>query len=186
MFISDAKIFAALFEKIRAAVFIDEGDQWDGLDIFDDDPLKQVKRYDVQRPLEALEELLMFKNRLCVMVSNGWRYSDTVKGSIMYQERRTTIELNIMDRKYGAGSARQDALAGGATTPGALRMSDSIIAAIEGKINQPGDQTIVPIMKDGDPLAIGGDDRDNNAGRSVFSQLIEIYGGFSKVSIGRR
>lgn len=178
-------IQARILSALRAATFTANSDVWDGLDIFSDDPVKQVKWFDLFDIRQALEELLMFKGRICVVLYGPWTYSNEILsgGKGFIATRTSEVELIVSDRDYGN---RQDAVTGDADNPGINRMVDSLLPAVCRDVSQSGDAWRIPIRPStGEIMRIQGDERDELTGRVAWRQAINVPGGSLRFSVNR-
>jgi hypothetical protein len=136
---------------------------------------QEVKIYDLEDLLKAIEELLTFKDRVAIMVMDNAQHDTEILGRQLTAKR--TIELTVLlaDRHWGN---RQIALLGSSPegpqeTPGAIQLSHLLINGITGE--QSGGIIVQPGF--GEIFALEGKTRDNATGRIAWRQEFTIAAG---------
>jgi hypothetical protein len=128
-----------------------------------------VRQYDLQGELvKALEELLVFKDRVAFILLDSVGYENELEGGILLSHRQLSLTVLCADRNWGS---RQKALKGDATTPGVQLLQELIIEELCGEISEGA--VIEPGQ--GQLFSLSGKDRDNAAGRLAWSQEFNIH-----------
>jgi len=91
-----------------------------------------VKLYDLTDIEAAFQELLVTKQRVCLVIYAGTRYPDAGEGPGQVARRRVTeVTLLLSDRVHGG---RQAAMFGGDNNPGAVKLLDRVIQELPGPL----------------------------------------------------
>lgn len=109
-----------------AAVLLDEGNGSDDR-LFD-----VVEIYANKRLGEALQKLIITKQRVCLVVPSGFRrvFGVQANGEPVLQSRYLHVDLIFADRAYV--KAEQNALVGGEKNIGVLEMAERVEDALDG------------------------------------------------------
>lgn len=129
-----------------------------------------VKVFDMADFAVAIEEMLLVKKRVAIIVPMEERQAASISGLNMIVTFRNDYAILMSDRSY---KNRQLALVGDTTTPGCLLMSDVLVQGMTGEIAsgfvcEPGG---------GDVFAFSGENRDNETGRIGWRQDVTMHGG---------
>jgi hypothetical protein len=151
--------------------------QWNGAAAF-----ASVNVFDMSNLVVALQELISYANRQCLIVHDVERFECSRKGTQLDVRQRRTIVLLISDRHQGS---RQKAMLGDAAgvppTPGALALKDVVLNGIVGLL-EPG-MYIEPVA--GEQMVLEQKVRDQLQGRVAFSLTLRLVGGNVVVNLGQ-
>ena len=153
---------------------------------------KRVDLFDISEIETAIEELFVFKDRVCFVVLDSEHFDNEAATSTKVISKMTrSVALLIADRNYGK---RQKALIGTDASPGVLGLKDIVL---NGDDSGP-DSSVIGLLKNGNTdlrvfcrpvngvfIRLQDKKRENLAGRIVYEQDIEIRGGYFEASLGR-
>jgi hypothetical protein len=145
-----------------------------------DEPTPAVKLFDAVHPyatpnlLQALEDLLEFDDRVCLIIPSGDDFSERRNGRLIEISCVREFELLIADRDYGD---RQAAATGSDDAPGVIRMKDLLVEKMLGE-----DLGFAPRLARsrpaaGQPLLLQGKERDALAGRNAWQMTWRLDAG---------
>ncbi len=77
---------------------------------------------------EALQQLIIVKSRVCLIVPAGDHYDHVKEARSLYSRRTTSVDLLMADLAYTKGG--QAATFGGPTNVGVLAMKDLVVATL--------------------------------------------------------
>lgn len=139
-----------------------------------------VEYYDSQRLGEALEKLIIVKQRVCFVVPSSDAYENVISGRIAVSTRTTEIDLLIADRDWLSG---QEAVFGGTSTdkPGILAMKDIVVSALAGQPLALEGVSMLPIG--GSPITLREQEAKDTPGRECWVQTFETRAGSTRVAI---
>ncbi|HEY1170234.1 MAG TPA: hypothetical protein VGH19_02585 [Verrucomicrobiae bacterium] len=124
----------------------------------------KVEYYSSTDLLKALQELRLFKNRVCLIVPGDDDFVNDVSGRSLNTVLERHVFLLLADRDYGR---RQSAATGDENTPGVIAMKDRVVSELTGK-NLDSRQVLVKPVN-GTPLLIQGPKREEAAGREAWN-----------------
>lgn len=124
---------------------------------------------------EALQELIVLKQRVCMVVPQGDRYEQRKEGRSLVSTRLTSVDLVIADRAYTKGG--QDAAFGGPKNIGVLKMKELVVAALAENPQLGGLRFCALFPTEGAMLEISADDAKKTPGRQAFVQNYETPSG---------
>jgi|GEM_PF-4459866 len=151
--------------------------------LFTSDGVKVFSQANLQA---AFEELLVFEERACFLVTTGEEFVNQRSGNVVTSKKTVSLSLLICDQNYGE---RMAAFTGDSETVGVSPMSEIIVAALFGKtLTSLPFAVVLPLS--GDSFYLSNVQRSNEeraelAGRECWSQEFEIYAGSDKREIGR-
>jgi len=121
----------------------------------------------------ALRDLVLTKDRVCLIVPLGYKYThnETGAGTIL-AKRYLEVDLLIADRAIAKGGI--EALTGGPRNIGIMEMSDATVDGISGKA-MSAYGGVIP--SDGAQLEIANKDAQDMPGRIAWVQSLLIPGG---------
>lgn len=91
--------------------------------------LFEVVEYSEDKNLaEALQDLIILKQRVCLIVPAGDDWQRRKEGRTMHADRTTSLDLLFADRAYTKGG--QDAAFGGANNVGVVKMHELVLATL--------------------------------------------------------
>ena len=118
-FISTNALLTALKGKIAAIP----------LEAYGDEPLiETVELYHNRDIGQAMADLLIFKQRVCLIVPTGWKHENNDQGSGVTSRRMLEVGLLIADRAYT--KAGDPAAFGGDKNAGVFAMAEKVIDAL--------------------------------------------------------
>ncbi len=147
---------------------------------------QKVALFDMSDLETALQELLIFDGRVCVIVLVSEQFENGAGGGlklIMRQLRH--VSLLIADRDYGN---RQNALTGSETSPGVLALKDLVLSGqVLGLLTSGAPAvslgiTVTPTQ--GAFVRLVDQTRENLAGRLCWEQDLELRGGYLEALLG--
>jgi hypothetical protein len=152
---------------------------------------KRVDLFDISEIETALEELFVFKDRVCFVILDSEHFDNEATTSTKVISKMTrSVALLIADRNYGK---RQKALIGTDASPGVIALKDIVLNGDD----RP-DSSVIGLLRDGVTdlrvycrpvngvfIRLQDKKRENLAGRIVYEQDIEIRGGFFEATLGR-
>ncbi len=165
----------AILECLKKALLaIQVGDTGSEVPLFD-----SVEIYPNKGLAAALRDLVITKQRVCLVVPLGQRYThkETGVGSIL-AKRYLEVDLLIADR--AVAKAGIQALTGGPHNLGVLEMSDAVIDGISGK-EMSAYGGVIPA--DGAQLEIANKDALEMPGRIAWAQSIMIPSGTVRANV---
>lgn len=124
---------------------------------------------------EALQDLVVMKQSVCIIVPQGDRYEQRKEGRSLVSTRLTNVDLVIADRAYTKGG--QDAAFGGPKNVGVLKMKDLVVAALAENPQLGGLRFCALFPTEGAMLEISADDAKRTPGRQAFVQNYETPSG---------
>ncbi len=124
----------------------------------------KVEYYSSTDLLKALQELRVFKNRVCLIVPGDDDFMNEVSGRTLNTVVERHVFLLLADRDYGR---RQAAATGDENTQGVIAMKDKVVSDLTGK-NLDSRQVLVKPVN-GTPLLIQGPKREEAAGREAWN-----------------
>lgn len=140
---------------------------------------EQVKIYDLLDLKKALEELLVTKNRVCLLIPGGEEWDRNIHGAQLICHQTRQVTLLMADRNY---TDRLKAMLGDLQTPGVFTLSAHVLPAVCGRL---ADRSFVVEPDNGELFALEGDDRANNPGRICWRQELAIKGGTMQFNLGQ-
>jgi hypothetical protein len=144
-----------------------------------------VSVFDMTDLVQALRELLAFKDRVALVIHAGETWEHVIDGQELRSHLTREVQLLLSDRAW---AKRQDALLGTATTPGALALKDLVVPALHG-ILIAGTDTASAIYgqpQAGELIELQDRARKDLAGRIVYRQPVELIGGMLVSKLGKR
>ncbi|MCD6050545.1 MAG: hypothetical protein K0Q55_1948 [Verrucomicrobia bacterium] len=129
----------------------------------------KVEYYSSTDLLKALQELRVFKNRVCLIVPGDDDFFNEVSGRSLTTVVERHVFLLLADRDYGR---RQAAATGDENTPGVIAMKDHVVADLTGKNLDSRMVLVKPV--NGTPLLIQGPKREEAAGREAWNLELAV------------
>ena len=117
-----------LLQKVQAAL---EGLQL-GAPFTPGPAFAKVHAYAHENLAQAMQDLLIFDDRACLIVPTGTSHTNQREGRVFTARQETEFVLLICDRVYG-GQFEAEALLGNADTPGMVALADLVVAALSGQ-----------------------------------------------------
>lgn len=135
---------------------------------------EKVEVFSMINLLQALEDLRVFKNRVCLVIPGDDAFENEVAGRELRTPTYRSFHLLMADRNYGA---RQRASTGSveSTNPGVIVMKEKVEDALVGINFGLLGARVRPIH--GEPFALQDDDRDAAAGRECWKFEISVEAG---------
>lgn len=129
---------------------------------------------------EAMQALLIFKGRVCLIVPSGEFYRTARDGRAIVVERDFEFDLLVCDRAYTKGG--HDAVFGGAANLGCLRMAELARDALleDPTLGLPGFTAIAPTDS---ALITIDDDKKDSPGRECWVLAWETPAGEARSSV---
>ena len=122
---------------------------------------------------QALTDLLVIQQRVCVIVPSRWMHKNERDRLLMISTRTIEADLFIADRAMTVRD--QAALVGGAQNLGILAMADRVVVSLTGTPFTTPDFVVEP--QDGSPVVITQADKKNLPGREAWVQAVSILAG---------
>lgn len=132
----------------------------------------------------ALRELVVYEDRVCLIVPTATRHANARAGRVLTSRRTAEFLLLIADRAY-ADADGSEAAFGGPDAPGAAALAELVIAALTGRsLGLPG---VALEPGAGEPFRVGpGKDRALPAGRECWAQAFSTAAGEMRCDLTRR
>jgi hypothetical protein len=124
---------------------------------------------------EALQQLIITKKRVCIIVPQGDRYQTERPGRTIVSTRTTSLDLVIADQAYTRGA--NDAAFGGANNLGVLRMKEIVLEALAASPQLGGLPWCALYPTEGAMLEISASDEKSAPGRQAWVQNYETPSG---------
>lgn len=124
----------------------------------------KVEYYSSTDLLKALQELRVFKNRVCFIVPGDDDFVNEVSGRSLNTVVERHVFLLLADRDYGR---RQAAATGDENTPGVVAMKDRVVSELTGRNLDSRHVLVKPV--NGTPLLIQGPKREEATGREAWN-----------------
>jgi hypothetical protein len=129
--------------------------------------LFEVVEYHEDKNLaEALQDLLIVKKRICLIVLAGDSYVNDKVGRAVRSTRTTSFDLVIADQAYTKGG--QDAAFGGANNVGVVAMKDLVVATLAAAPQLTGLRWCMLSPTEGAMLSLAGDAQKQTPGRQAY------------------
>ena len=159
-FIPTIDIMAALKTFLAAIVLTPAEGETPEVKLFD-----KVEFYTMPNLVKALEDLRIFKQRVCLIVPSGDEFDNEVEGRQLTSDADYEFVLLMADRDYGR---RQDASTGDDKRPGVIRIKDIVIKELLGENLgfAPRRLNFRPI--DGGPVLLSEKQREEASGREAW------------------
>lgn len=142
----------------------------------------EVHVYTRQGLLQAMRDLLIKDERVCIIVPTGNTYENKREGRIATSRRTSEITLLITDKVYG-GSFDAEALTGNDDTPGIAVLQDLVVTTLQGQsLNLPGGVCLEP--GGGEPITLG-DPKKGDKNRECWAQPFSTPAGERRVDRSR-
>lgn len=160
-FISTLAIMQAMKTFLAALPLVDGAPD---VKLFD-----KVEFYSMPNLVKGLEELRLFKKRICLIIPSGDDFENELQGGDLHCEATYDFELLIADRNYGK---RQDAATGDDvgpnTNPGVVAMKDIVVEKLFGQSLGflPRRLNLRPVG--GQALLLTAKERDDASGREAW------------------
>lgn len=138
---------------------------------------QKVAMFDMSNLLVALQELVTYTSRVCLIVHDTEQFENEKKGTQLHVRQRRNITLLIADRHF---ANRQKAMFGDGTTPGVLALKDAVLNNVLGLL-APGIYC-QPIH--GEQMVLEQKVRDQLQGRVAFTLGLELVGGNVIIPLG--
>lgn len=141
-----------------------------GVALFD-----KVEVYSTPDLVKARRELLLFDNRLCLIIPSGNDYENKFAGKEVQTEVKREFVLLLTDRDFS--KRKNAALGSGSDTPGVVKMNDLVEAALLGQnLGQS------PVMLRMHPLnseafQLVGESEEQSTGRAAWQMTWQCSGG---------
>ncbi len=132
-----------------------------------------VEYYGAHDLVEALQELIVTKQRVALIVPQGWDHDNQRDGVSMRSVRKTNFDVFFADRafvkKTGAG------LVGGEKNVGIIAMADRVVANLSAAPFALPELVFEP--EDGAPIVLTKDEKKAAPGREAWAQSFSCYAG---------
>jgi hypothetical protein len=138
---------------------------------------EKVETYPQPRLIQALQELRIFTNRVCLIIPDGDLYQNELRGRNLITRCLRRVILLLADRDFGR---RRNASTGDENTFGVLRLGDAAIDSLTGESLDLANVRVRPALSQ--PLLIAGKDRDESIGREAWMIHLEILAGVVKTT----
>ncbi len=115
---------------------------------------------------EALEELIITKSRVCLIVPAGDRFERRKEGRIINVDRYSSLDLVFADKAYTKGG--QDAAFGGTKNVGVVAMADLVIEKLGETPQLTGLRWCSLEPTDGAFLTLAADEQKKATGRQAY------------------
>jgi hypothetical protein len=140
-----------------------------GVPLFD-----KVEFYAQPNIVKALEELRLFKQKICLIVPSGDDYESEFAGVDVRSEVTREFVLLFSDRDYGK---RQDASTGDEKRVGVIAMKDAIEENLLGQNLDYNPRMIRLRPMTGEAVLLSDKDKDRLTGREAWSMTWQASGG---------
>ena len=136
---------------------------------------EKVAIYGARDLSAAFADLLIFEERVCLVIPAGDNYTTEWEGRTVVTHQESDFVLLISDRTFGS---RIDALEGTAETPGVVALKDRVVSGLFGaRLEIPG-VSLVPVS--GEPFKLSTFDKKEQEGRQCWSITFSTPSGISK------
>ncbi|MDP2227284.1 MAG: hypothetical protein Q8J78_07375 [Moraxellaceae bacterium] len=115
---------------------------------------------------EALEELIIIKKRVCLIVLNGDRYENDKQGRSVRSRRTTSLDIVMADQAYTQGG--QAAAFGGPSNVGVVAMKDLVVATLGEQPQLTNLRWCQLTPTEGAMLALAADEQKKAPGRQAY------------------
>ena len=140
---------------------------------------ERVEYYGANDLPQALMDLLVIQQRVCVIVPASWDHQNE-RDRVMFKSVRTIhLDLYIADRAMTLRD--QAALVGGAKNLGILAMADRVVTNLAGTIFATPNFVVEPTL--GTPVVISSAEKKNLPGREAFLQAVTILAGMIRATV---
>lgn len=170
MIVPTLSIMAALKTKIEA-IIEPEVDPVHPL-------FQEVRAYPQANIGQAIDDLLIFEDRVCLIIPAGNRHNTQRIGDKLRVQRVSDFIFLLADRVYGAFDA--EAMMGSPENPGTIRLQDYLLAALTGE--QLGNPRLLLEPRDGQPFEVRKTD-SAAAGRECWEQNFTTPAGYAQYTI---
>lgn len=127
----------------------------------------------------ALDDLLIFDDRACLIVPTGTKHTNERDGRVLTSRQETEFVLLITDRVYG-GQFEAEAALGNSETPGMIALADLVVAKLAGQSLGLPLVCLQPIG--GQPLRYSNKERSEMEGRECWAQEFSTPAGELRVT----
>lgn len=124
---------------------------------------------------EALQQLIIVKKRVCLIVPAGDHYVNAKEGRSMRSVRITSVDLVMADLAYTKGG--QDAAFGGANNVGVIAMKDIVVSVLAAAPQLTGLRWCALYPTDGAFLTLSESEEAKTPGRQAFAMNYETPSG---------
>lgn len=173
-FISTSTVFNAIKTVLEAMTF-PTGSVLEGEAVFE-----RVDVYDIPRLETALQDLLNFKDRICLIVPRSETFNSETTGSMLVVRKRQQFLLILSDKDYAPGKG---SYFGSATQPGVLAMKDLVIEALLGASLDIAHVVLSPI--DGESLRVAESEQRLQQSREGYRLTFDTPMGHIKTPLQR-
>lgn len=150
------------------------------LTLQDGQPAFAQVRFYAQADLEkALEDLLVFDDRVCLIIPSGNTHKSQRIGSVVRTLRESEFVLLLSDRVYGDFNA--EALQGTTTNPGTVALADLLTTALTGQ--QLDNPRLCFEPGNGEPFHISNPEKAEMPGRDCWSQTFRTPAGYQETPL---
>ena len=141
----------------------------------------EVRFYPQADVKKAMEDLLIYDDRVCLIVPSGDQHKNQRIGNVLRTWRTSEFVLLLSDRVYGDFDA--ESLQGNTTSPGTVALKDVLINALTGQ--QCGDPRLIFEPGTGEPFHISNEERKELSGRDCWSQTFSTPAGYRETTISQ-
>jgi hypothetical protein len=141
----------------------------------------ETRLYAHENLTQALRDLLVFEDRVCLIIPTAARHENTESGRFLQCRRETEFALLVCDRVYG-GQFDAEAALGNADTPGMIALAELTIGALAGQSLDLPSVCLKPGA--GEPFRLTSAERDEAPGRECWAQTFTTSAG--EVRVDRR
>jgi len=126
---------------------------------------ERVDYHENKKLREALTDLVISKQRVCIIVPGGDSYSNERQGRVIFSRRVSTLDLLIADRAWTKGG--HEAVFGGSKNLGVLKMKDVVVAHLAAH-PQLGLAYVALTPEEGNQIEIADDQVKDVPGRECY------------------
>lgn len=168
-FVSTSEILTALKAKIVALQLTDMSAAFEKVAVYSKPNLAQ-----------ALQDLLIFEDRVCLIIPDGDDYQNEDSGRILISKCTRRVVLLLADRDYGD---RQAASTGDGDNPGVIELDRLVVNSLIG--DNLGLARVRVKCDVSEPFTISAKERDQLSGREAWHLDLAVEAGVLKTVIQR-
>ena len=162
------------------------GDRLKAMTVSEDDAtllFSDVKVFDREDLVAAMEALYLFDDRLAILIPGGWQHRSVKHGTDLRMRRRTEFMLMLTDRNF---SGENTALVGEpGTNPGILELAERVVAELAGLTLERSADWVALEPGTGEVLRLTNQERDQASARDAWSQDFATEAGEVVADMGR-
>lgn len=142
---------------------------------------ESVRMYAHENLFGALKELLLFDDRICLVVPVGNEHESKRDAAVITMRRTAKFVLLVSDRVYG--DTDSEAALGSANAVGALALGEMVADAIGGQ--SLGLPNAGFLLGTGEPLGLSDDERNSAGVRECWALPVSTYAGETRTTLPR-